>query len=259
MDVIGPGACVSSHKRPSNYTELDLLSLDEERRNELIDPPTFWEIVADTTWGAYTSEVARQAILRGHQSLPQQTVALELGCEGGRWSKLLTTLGWNVICVDTDEEVLKLCQKRIPTASCILANASDEKIPCEDRSIDLLLCMEVAPVIQSEWFLEEGARVLNQGGLMIGVFYNRWSLRGLFVRATGNREYYRHAYPVWKQKLSKQGFQLSYEQGYCWFPFDRFSNSRYVPLFGRLEKRLGLSTLTSLSPWIAFVARKTAG
>ena len=248
MSFVGPDGYLSLSKRASSSAD-----------DELFDPPTFWEIVADTTWGAYTSEMARQAILRAHQSLPQQTVALEIGCEGGRWSKLLTSLGWNMICVDTDQEVLKVCEKRIPTARCILASSSDQKIPSGDHSIGLLLCMEVGPVIQSEWFLEEGARVLRVGGLMVGVFYNRWSLRGLFARATGNRTYYRHAYPLWKQKLVRLGFHVSYEEGYCWFPFHRFSNSRYVPIVTHLEKRLGLRTLTSLSPWVAFVARKTAG
>jgi SAM-dependent methyltransferase len=256
MNLVEKSQCAPSSKNPPRTTEMDLRDMTEARRDEPIDPPTFWEIVADTNWGAYTSQIAKQAILRSHELSEKQTVALEIGCEGGRWSKLLTSLGWKMICVDTDQEVLKLCQKRNPTATCILASSSDEKIPCEANSIDLLLCIEVAPVIQSRWFLNEAFRVLREGGLIVGVFYNRLSLRGLFVRATGNREYYKHAYPLWRRNLSKHGFHISYEEGCCWFPFDRISNSRSIPFFSQLEKRFGLRQLTSVSPWIVFIARK---
>ena len=235
---------------------MDLRNIHETREIEGIDSPTIWERVAERQWGAYTSEIAKQAILRSDGLSGKPAVALEIGCEGGRWSKLLTSLGWKTICVDTDREALELCRKRIPTAHCILSNSSDESIPCESHSIDLLLCLEVAPVIQSDWFINEGFRVLRERGLIVGVFWNRLSLRGLFVRARGDSEHYKHAYTSWKRDLSKRGFHIEYEEGYCWFPFHRTSDSRYIPFFTRLEKGFGLRKLTSLSPWIVFIARK---
>ena len=237
---------------------MELRSIHEERRTQGNDSPTIWERVADRQWGAYTSQIAKQAILRSHRLLGKATVALEIGCEGGRWSKLLTSLGWKMICVDTDHEVLEVCQKRIPTAQCILITSSDNRIPCETNSIDLLLCLEVAPVIQSDWFINEGARVLREKGLIVGVFWNRLSLRGLYVRAKGDNEHYKHAYALWRRHLVKQGFNINYEEGYCWFPFHRTSNSRYIPFFTQLEKRLGLRKLTFISPWIVFIARKVS-
>jgi hypothetical protein len=48
------------------------------------------------------------------------------------------------------------------------------------------------------------------------------------------------------------------EQGYCWFPIRRTSNSRMVPLVTELESALGLRHLPSFSPWVAFIARKLA-
>lgn len=221
---------------------------------------TYWEKVAKTRWGAYTSDIARRAILRGHDLSGEPTTALEIGCEGGRWSKLLTDLGWNMVCTDINDELLKICKKRIPTANCILMRPNDDKIPCVTDSVNLLLCVEVAPVIQSDWFINEAFRVLQKDGLIIGVFWNVLSFRGLFAHIkasfTGSFDYYKIAYLFWKRNLSNRGFCILYEEGYCWFPFPRASNSVFVPFFTRLEKRSGLRKLTAFSPWIAFIAQK---
>jgi SAM-dependent methyltransferase len=243
----------------SSWSDTEIRNLRQERRNEGIDSATVWERVANRRWGTYTSEIARQAILRSHGLVGKPTNALEIGCEGGRWSLLLTSLGWKMTCVDTDHEALKLCQKRIPTATCVLANATDERIPCEADSMDLLLCMEVAPVVQAPWFISEGCRILRDGGLMVGVFWNRLSLRGAFVRHRGDKDHYKHAYAAWKRKMSNHGMHIIYEEGYCWFPFHRTSDSVYIPFFTLLEKSLGLRKLTRFSPWIAFIAQKGQG
>jgi len=223
-------------------------------------PATYWEEVANTRWGAYTTDIARRAVLLGHELSAMPTTALEIGCEGGRWSRLLTDLGWSMTCTDVDDEVLRLCEKRIPTAKCILAAPNDRKIPCLSNSIDLLLCIEVAPVIQSDWFLGESFRVLRGNGVMICVFWNLLSLRGLFAHTrvilSGTFDYYRLAYLSWKKRLLGAGFCTRHEEGYCWFPFRRDSNSSLVPYFTNLEQRLGLRKLSVLSPWVSFVAQK---
>jgi len=72
----------------------------------------------------------------------------------------------------------------------------------------------------------------------------------------GDFDYYEVAYPIWRKKFSDRGFRVHYEEGYCWFPFSRSSNSLLIPHFLRLEKKLGLHKLASISPWIAFVAQK---
>ena len=61
------------------------------------------------------------------------------------------------------------------TASCVLVSPDDSKLPCDTESMKLVLCVEVQPVIKSDWFLEEASRVLQQGGLIVGVFCNRLS------------------------------------------------------------------------------------
>jgi len=63
-------------------------------------------------------------------------------------------------------------------------------------------------------------------------------------------------YPSWRSKFCRQGFKMIYEEGICWFPFKRESNSPLVPMFTQIERYLGLRRLPSVSPWIVFVAQK---
>jgi hypothetical protein len=114
--------------------------------------------------------------------------------------------------------------------------------------------------MDSSWFAPEAARALQEDGLLVGVTLNRTSLRGLFVRAkgflTGSSPFYNRSYSEWHRRMSAAGFDIQFERGYCWFPFSRASNSAFIPLFVKLEKWLRLHRVPSLSPWVAFVARK---
>jgi len=221
-----------------------------------------WEKVADgTMWGRYVSRVEKKAVLESNRLALEPSTVLDIGCEGGRWSKLLFDLGWkNIICTDINEKALEICQRRIQTAKCILVNPNDEKIPCDNETIGLLLCMEVPPVINSEWFIHEAFRVLQNGGLVVGVFQNLLSFRGLFRHLgaflANGYDYYKLSYAAWKRTFCRKGFTTLYEEGFCWFPFYRESNSPLIPLFTKLEHSLGLRRIAFLSPWIVFIARK---
>jgi hypothetical protein len=186
--------------------------------------------------------------------------ALEIGSEGGRWSRLLAGMGWTLTCTDIDAEVLTVCQRRVPTANCILVSPAATTLPCATRSMSLLLCLEVFPVMDSDWFAKEASRVLSEDGILVGVTLNRTSLRGLFVWArqclTGRADFYNVSYREWRRRMEAAGFTISFEQGYCWFPLTRSSDSRLAPLFIRLERMLGLGRLTALSPWVVFIARQ---
>jgi SAM-dependent methyltransferase len=222
--------------------------------------PTYWERAAQSACGTYISDIEEDAILRAHAFAGTPTRALEIGCEGGRWSKLLSDLSWKMTCTDVDAQSVKLCQQRLPTASCILVSPESEQIPCETNSMGLLLCIEVPRVIKSRWFPQESRRVLTDGGLIVGVFFNLISWRGLLAHlATAVRksyDFYDLAYPSWRKEFCKHGFRFVYEKGLCWFPFRRASNSSLIPTFVGIERRLGLQALPDLSPWVVFVAEK---
>ena len=82
----------------------------------------------------------------------------------------------------------------------------------------------------------------------------------MFVRAkrylTGRSELYKISYAECRRRLESAGLIVAFEQGYCWFPFPRSSNSRLVPFFIDIERRLGLGRFTAFSPWVVFIARK---
>lgn len=227
-----------------------------------------WErIGANTTWGKYISDIERAAILRAQQLVPQPGQALEVGCEGGRWSVMLSELGWNMTCTDINAKSLEVAKARLPSAKFVQVQPADESLPCDRESMDLLLCVEVFHVVHARWFLTEAARVLRPGGVLVGVTTNSRSLRGLGYRAMSGidrerkkfleeSQTYTRSYRDWKRQIASEGFRLKYEEGFCWLPFGRESNSRWVPFATGLERRLGLRRLISASPWIVFIAQR---
>lgn len=225
-----------------------------------VDYLTYWERVARTRWGRYLTGIGERAIRKAHLMSGAPEVAVEIGCDGGRWSRMLADLGWDMVCTDIDLSTLTVCKHRLPEAMTVLVGDQAPGIPCGSQSARLLVCLEVGPVIQSSWFVPEVSRVLVGGGCLVGVFYNRYSMRGMFVHANdlrrGSFDYYRLGYAPWREQLKRQGYAIVHEEGCCWFPFPRASNSRLVPLFTTFERILGLRRLTSLSPWVIFVARK---
>lgn len=225
-------------------------------------PVTRWEKVAETRWGRYISDIEEDAILKANRAAGKPSRALEIGCEGGRWSKLLSDLGWDMVCTDIDREALALCQKRLPSARCILVSPQDTALPCPSGSLSLMLCVEVCAVIEADWFLGEASRTLSDLGLLVGVFNNLCSLRGLYVMAKRRLRpqpwypYYQVSYGRWKQRAVDKGFTMVYERGFCWFPFSRASDSRMIPKLTRMEQNLRLDRLTGVSPWVVFIAQK---
>lgn len=226
-------------------------------------PLTFWEQAAATKWGAYVSEVEKNVILEAHCIAGRSGVAVEVGCEGGRWSQMLAELGWQMTCLDIDPAALAVCQAKVPGARCILADPKSSALPLDSNSARLLLCIEVAPVIESDWFFREASRVLRSGGILVAVGWNKNSVRGLMskarYRAAGRMtgDFYTRSYSWLRGQLTESGFQLLRQEGFCWSPFDRTSNSPLIPCFVKLERLLQLHRLTALSPWLALIARRT--
>ena len=226
-------------------------------------PATVWETVATTRWGHYTTEVVEDAVRRGVEIAGPARSALEVGCEGGRWSRLLANLGWTMTCTDVNQTVLSVCQQRVPSAKCILVSPRDTTLPCATNTMNLLLCLEVFQVMDSTWFPVEAGRVLSDDGVLIGVVHNKQSFRGAFVRAKqflsgASERFYNLSYWEWRRRMTAAGFEIKFERGFCWFPLSRESNSVLAPLFVQLERRFGLGRITPLSPWVVFIARKRA-
>lgn len=219
----------------------------------------FWEPVAARRWGQYISAIELEAIQFALRQSATPTHALEIGAEGGRWSKILAHDGWQITCTDIDETALAVCQSRIPSANCILVNKNSTHFPCETNTVGMLLAIEVHEILEQDWFVLEAQRTLVDRGLFVGVFQNKQSWRGLLRNLKQDRDGFKHytaSYKSWRSFMRKQGFEMLKEVGLCWMPFGRMSNSRLIPLAVCVEKWLGLRRIPTISPWIVFVARK---
>jgi SAM-dependent methyltransferase len=218
----------------------------------------FYDTAAETRWGKYLTGVERDVILQAQQLYGAPSVALDIGAAGGRWSELLAERGWGIICTDINPSSLQRCRERVPRATCMRADPRDTTLPCEAESIGLLLCVEVFQVIPTAWFISEASRTVKPNGLIVGVFNNKLSWRGYIhhLLARNRYDYYSTAYYRWRRELRRAGFQMRREEGLCWFPFSRTSNSRLVTLCTTVESRIGLRHLPVFSPWIVFAAQK---
>jgi len=229
--------------------------------NNIDSTPLFWEAVSEGRWGRYISEVESDMISFAHEELRVSSTALEIGAEGGRWSKLLADLGWQMTCTEIDPVALSVCQRRIPTSRCILVDESSREFPCETHSQKLVLAIEVHEIMEQDWFVNELNRVLQEGGIFVGVFQNKHSWRAILnlkSTLTGSMKQYTASFLPWKRQLESLGFELLREEGICWMPFGRMSNSRLIPMSTKLEELLRLRRLTRFSPWIVFSAKKVA-
>jgi Methyltransferase domain len=223
--------------------------------------PTFWEDVSATRWGSYITRSELRVILQAQKLAGPPSAAMEVGCDGGRWSKQLADIGWQMTCTDVNPVTLEKCRRTVPTANCVLVSPESASLPCAAASQAFMLCVEVAPVIGSNWFFGEARRGLANQGILMGVFWNRASVRGLGVNVKAKLcgrvdTFYRHPYSWFRHQLRTNGFTLLLEEGICWAPFGRASNSPLIPTFTWLEQRLGLARLPSASPWVMFIAQK---
>lgn len=248
------------------------LMLELARRNHFLpesEPRTYWERISECRWGQYVSEIEHRAILTANNMLGKPTEALEVGCEGGRWSHLLSTLGWQLTCTDVSDRALEICKQRIPTAKCIHVDPKNKVLPCDTNAVDLLLCIEVTVVAEADWFLHEAARVLRPGGLLVSMITNRTSARGIAYRAmtafdperkdfSAESGIYSKSYRSIERRLNYAGFEIAYREGMCWLPFSRESNSPLVPVLTSMERTLGLRKLPTLSPWVMSISRLQA-
>ena len=224
---------------------------------------TYWDAVARTKWGNYLADFEKRLVSLGNNYAAKRGRGVDLGCGSGRWSRQLTDRGWQMTCIDVAPGDLAVCQRNVPEATCVLSPVDAAAIPCASRAAGILLCIEVAPVIDSPWFIPEAHRVLDTGGVLVGVLCNRNSWRGLTVRtksrlrrAQSGYPFYQHSYPEFRNKLITTGFEMLHQEGFCWGPADRCSNSALVPIYSRLERALRLHRRVNVSPWVAFIARK---
>ena len=219
-----------------------------------------WESAALTRWGRYITNIEQPVLFQAARIIGQPGVLFDFGCGEGRWTSMLREQGWQAVCGDVDQLALAKCATRNPGCHCVTLTMGDNRFPLEDASVDVVLCIEVPGVLESAWFRQEVARVLKPGGVLMGVFHNRCSARGLFRAAAdrlrGQYCYYQLGFRPWTSLLRQAGLEIIQAEGLCWFPFGRLSNSMLIPPSISFERAMGLRTLPALSPWVVFIAQK---
>ena len=216
----------------------------------------------ETTWGRYLGDIEERGILRAEALAERPGRTIDIGCGGGRWSKLLADRGWDVTSTDIDRDALAVCQRKVPSAKCLLVESSDHRIPVASGSLQLVLCMEVPHVVEAGWLPHEVDRVLSANGIVVGVQFNLHSWRGAvwnvkrpFKESDGS---YTISYARWRRRWRRQGFAMLHEEAFSWGPCKRNGNSRFVPGVVKAERALGLDRVVRWGPWVLFVARKTS-
>ena len=101
--------------------------------------------------------------------LKRRFVALDLGCGSGFFSRLLESMGFEVVSLDIDCEALKnsmIARGDRPGISLLCADA--HSIPLKEGSVDLVIALSIYEHLESvDVALRETARILKNDGILI--------------------------------------------------------------------------------------------
>jgi ubiquinone/menaquinone biosynthesis C-methylase UbiE len=98
-------------------------------------------------------------------------VVLELAAGTGKLTRELVDQGHAVFATEPDEAMLELLRARVPEVSAKVATA--ERIPANDRSVDVVVVAQAFHWFDHEVALAEIARVLKPGGHLALVWNSR--------------------------------------------------------------------------------------
>lgn len=218
---------------------------------------TFWEVVGLKRWSQYLTSIEKAVLSETMARFERPGKAIEIGCDGGRWSRLLASHGWDMTCIDVNPESLELCRERVPSARTVLADPEAVTYPLEGADFDLLVAIQVPPAHEA-WFANEAARLLVRGGYVVFDVTNAASfkshLSNIRARLTGEAPFYGHRFVDVQANYQKAGFDFQESTGYAWAPFSRKSDSRLIPLVTRLEELTGLRRFVKHAPWVISIA-----
>ena len=214
---------------------------------------TFWERNTQNRWSQYLLGIEEDIVLRTLERFEQPGKAIEVGCDGGKWSTLLHSLGWDVTCVDIDPDALAICRQRLPDAKIVFADPEATTYEIDGDQFDFLFAIQVPPS-QEPWFAREAARLLKPGALAVFDVINAASYRAYLslLRSMVSRDelFYTCRFADVQKDYEAEGFEFLETIGYAWAPFSRDSNSLVIPFVTGLEKCFGLRGFSRYAPWV---------
>jgi ubiquinone/menaquinone biosynthesis C-methylase UbiE len=210
---------------------------------------TFWELAAETKMGAYLTGVELSFVdeaLMGRQSL-----LVDVGSGAGKFSVFAFERGFNVVAVDLSLQGLKRLRFLCRGIDCVLADA--RALPFKSQVASAVTMIEVLDYVpELNAVLAECKRILRLGGVLCFSFGNSASLKAKARWFFGKK--YRHSFKKVVQNLSMVGLFVGKMQGFNWLPFNRTSNSCFVPFMTKVERVLRKRGFASVSPWVLIEA-----
>ena len=230
----------------------------------MLETIPYWEnISTNTKHGRCIDKIEKNTIEKAFNLIINKNCVLEIECEGGKWLDLAYNAGFSTLIGTDVNNYEKACKIKNENIIFYQVNPDESFLPCKDNSINLIIVMQVVPVVHSEWFYKEANRVLTKDGFVVGMITNKNTIRGfLFNKSRGKVEFrqnelsYTKSFNFWKKLIEKQNFKFFYKRGYNIGPFSRDSNSRLIPIFSFFENIFALYKLHFLSPWFIFILKK---
>lgn len=144
-----------------------------------------WEAESGA-WVARIRETAGHAHDATIEALlpPPRGLALDVGCGEGRLSRLLSSLGHDVLGVDRSESLVREAQRADPDGRYEVG--SIDALPVEDGAATLVLCVNVLPhIVELDAAARELARVLDADGVLVVGLAHPLMLAGSFDEGAG--------------------------------------------------------------------------
>jgi len=162
--------------------------------------------------------VVRRKLLRSILSsikVPQNRIALEVGCGTGANLRVLESAGIFGIGLDQSLYALNLIKKK--EHSPLLAGDLNH-LPLKAKSLGLIIAMDVFEHLEhDESGMSECYRVLNNGGMLFLTVPAFKSLWGVQDEVTGHKR--RYTMKEIKEKLRQEGFQIQRSSFFNFFLF----------------------------------------
>ena len=213
-----------------------------------------WEKAAKTKMGAYLTSI-EIAFIKKKVDFSQTRFIADVGCGGGKYTRLALQSGAEVVSLDRDLDSLRWLRQSSANANPVLADAA--ALPLREGAFDGLFLIEIFDYIaQSEALLMDCGRALKADGLFVLSFGNTASLKSKLKQLRGNRYMQdRHSQKQVMQMLKDAGFLVTGKVGYNWLTMDRQSNSRVIPTLAQIVRLFQLHKLPSYSPWVMVSAK----
>lgn len=141
--------------------------------------------------------------------------ALDAACGTGRYSQILSSLGHDVIGVDSSPYMLKQAKFQVPKAKFIRSNL--ENLPLESESVDLVVCALALTHFSSiHKVISELNRVTRTGGHIVLSDIHPWFViiggQAEFQGITGKEGYvfnYTHLHSQYLNEFNKLGLEVN--------------------------------------------------